>query len=288
MSTKIESAIFKLDEQSKDEIIFYGSLDTDLYEEKYKGKLTCINGCKARIKFTQKKNSEKFFSTWNKEGTLHEESCQYYVKYKGKLGREKLKAFYQDVEVDTEHIKDTIRRKIANLKKLNEQGDEKPNNLTTLGILESGGREVVVGIDGENAGEVSEKRIYIGSLDAELLDPSYVSTRKCVFGYINNVQIRESKSREKYAYLNLHNTRHNVSVYFPPAFYSTENNSLSKFEEFISVLESVIENGEKYQFIGVGFIEYKKKEGINIRILDKDHFVINELEYDLILGRRGV
>ena len=43
------------------------------YEAKYKGYLTCIKGCQARIKFTQrKKNDIKFFSTWNKEGNLHE------------------------------------------------------------------------------------------------------------------------------------------------------------------------------------------------------------------------
>ena len=37
------------------------------YERKYKCKLNCIKGCNARIKFTERKNNIKFFSTWNKE-----------------------------------------------------------------------------------------------------------------------------------------------------------------------------------------------------------------------------
>lgn len=285
MSTKIERAIYKSHEDSKDEIVFYKSIDTDLYNEKYKGKLTCINGCEARIKFTQRKNDIKFFSTWNKEGELHKEDCQYHVEYKGKLGRKKLKAVYEKAEVDTNHIKGTIKRKIADFKKLNEQGDEKSNKLTTLNVINSGEKEVAVGVDSMTSEGSGKKRVYIGSLDAELLDPSYVATRKCVFGKINNVHIGTSDSDEKYAYLNFDNTRHNVSVYFPPAFYKTENNALNKFEKFIEILDKAIQSETECQFIGVGFIEYKKKEGINLQILDKDYFVVNENEYDSILIR---
>ena len=43
-------------------------LDKNDYETKYKGHLTCIKGCNARIKYTERKNNVKFFSTWNKEG----------------------------------------------------------------------------------------------------------------------------------------------------------------------------------------------------------------------------
>lgn len=51
-----------------DKPIHCEDLDKNDYETKYKGHLTCIKGCKARIKYTERKNNVKFFSTWNKEG----------------------------------------------------------------------------------------------------------------------------------------------------------------------------------------------------------------------------
>ena len=56
-----------------DKPIHCEDLDKNDYETKYKGHLTCIKGCKARIKYTERKNNVKFFSTWNKEGDLHDE-----------------------------------------------------------------------------------------------------------------------------------------------------------------------------------------------------------------------
>ena len=44
---------------------YCGDLDKNDYETKYKGHLTCIKGCPAKIKFTERKNNVKFFSTWN-------------------------------------------------------------------------------------------------------------------------------------------------------------------------------------------------------------------------------
>ena len=287
MGTKIESAIFTREDDNED-IIFYESLDTDLYEEKYKNKLTCVNGCVARIKFTQRKNGIKFFSTWNREGTLHDEKCQYHVNYKNKMGRKKLKALNEDVEVDTDHIKATIRRKIKSLKELNKKGSIKEQRLTTIEVDNNGVIEVAVGVDGKSEAREKIKNVYIGSLDAEYLDPSYVETRKCVYGDIENVQIKEDKTHKKYAYLNLKNTRHDVSVYFPEAFYAKENNDISKFESFIEVLKGSIEKNSLCQFIGVGFIKYKKKSGINIVILDKDHFVVNEKNYDELLRKSNL
>lgn len=55
--------------------IYCGDLDKNDYETKYKGYLTCIKGCPAKIKFTERKNNVKFFSTWNKQGKLHNEGC---------------------------------------------------------------------------------------------------------------------------------------------------------------------------------------------------------------------
>lgn len=77
-------------ERDKKKEIYCGDLDKNDYETKYKGHLTCIKGCPAKIKFTERKNNVKFFSTWNKEGHLHKEGCPYHVDYKGKVGRKSL------------------------------------------------------------------------------------------------------------------------------------------------------------------------------------------------------
>ena len=77
MARKIMYAISNVEGDSKKKI-YCENLEKNEYEAKYKGYLTCIKGCQARIKFTQRKNDIKFFSTWNKEGNLHENSCPYH------------------------------------------------------------------------------------------------------------------------------------------------------------------------------------------------------------------
>lgn len=67
MARKIMYAISNVEGDSKKKI-YCENLEKNEYEAKYKGYLTCIKGCQARIKFTQRKNDIKFFSTWNKEG----------------------------------------------------------------------------------------------------------------------------------------------------------------------------------------------------------------------------
>lgn len=42
-------------EGDKKKNIYCGDLDKNDYETKYKGRLTCIKGCPARIKFTERK-----------------------------------------------------------------------------------------------------------------------------------------------------------------------------------------------------------------------------------------
>ena len=109
MARKIMYAISNVEGDSKKKI-YCENLEKNEYEAKYKGYLTCIKGCQARIKFTQRKNDIKFFSTWNKEGNLHEKSCPYHVDYKGKMGRKKLNAYYQSIELSEEIILRRLKR----------------------------------------------------------------------------------------------------------------------------------------------------------------------------------
>lgn len=59
MSKKIMLAISNA-EGDCGKVISCKELEKNDYETKYKGKLTCIKGCKARIKFTERKNNIKF------------------------------------------------------------------------------------------------------------------------------------------------------------------------------------------------------------------------------------
>ena len=55
MAKKIMFARSNVEGDFKKEI-YCGDLDKNDYETKYKGHLTCIKGCPARIKFTERKN----------------------------------------------------------------------------------------------------------------------------------------------------------------------------------------------------------------------------------------
>ncbi|RGS26840.1 hypothetical protein DWY02_13625, partial [Eubacterium sp. AF22-9] len=103
MKVKIEAAYYH-DNAGNKKPIEINEISKEEYEEKYKGHLTCINNCKARIRFTQKTNGTKFFSTWNHEGELHDLDCPYHVAYKGKNGRSKLKEYYHGIKIDDDII----------------------------------------------------------------------------------------------------------------------------------------------------------------------------------------
>ncbi len=285
-TTKIRWANYVIDGEIK-ATIYFDELDTDLYESKYKGNLYCVNGCEARIKFTQRKNNTKFFSTWNKEGDLHSEECEFHVKYKNKIGRMKLIAKHEAVEVKTEHILNTIKNRINSMK-----GKKKPKKGESNGtnVIQNIGVKEVNVVNEEGGHTVNgNKNVYIGSLDAEYMTEAYVDLRKCVYGKIDNVQISDGNNEETYAYFNLVNKHFKVSVHIPPAFYYSENNNILNFKEFIKVLQDNINlNDKEYIFVGVGFIRHKKGEGLNLRILNKDHFVINETSYDKILRDREI
>jgi len=277
MSTKIENAIYTNPENELEETIYYQSLDSDLYNEMYKGNLTCINGCIAKIKFTEKKNGTKFFSTWNGDGGKHDKDCQYHVIYKGKVGRKKLKALHteEETEICDQRIMETVLRKIDDLKNLYKKVDKTIKKGTKL--TSTSGEEIV------------EKREYIKSLNAQFMDFSFEDTRKCVYGIINNVQIRENDDKEKYAYLNLDNTHYNVSIYLAPAFYFEEDNDVRRFEQFIEILQNELDNNKRLIFIGVGNIQKKKdKSGLNVKVINKKHMMINETEYLKIIFDNGV
>lgn len=286
---KIEWSRYCVVEAKKEEKVFYDDLDRDLYVSKYKNHLFCISGCNARIKFTHRKDNRKFFSTWNKEGNKHNKDCPFSVVYKGTVGRKKLEEISKSATVSDEHIMNTLRNKSRNLKNKDNEVELPKGKLTTRKVINGGEDAVpVVNDDGTTGGENTSDRVNINSIDAAFITPSYLNLRRCVFGKIKNVQIRDSDG-EKYAYLNLENTKYNVSAYLPPAFYYNEDTSIEEFEKFISILKKEIENadeGIEFIIIAVGFIGEKQKEGLNVRILNPKHLLLNDMTFNEII-RQG-
>lgn len=285
---KIEWAIYTNKEDAKQKEVYYKDLDKELYEAKYKNNLTCINGCKARVKFTHRKNKVKFFSTWNGEGNKHEEGCPFNVKYKGKVGRKELRGFYEKREVNDEDIRKSLLNKINGLKRKYNGEEQNKVQSNTKNVKNLGKKNVPV--DGEEgiekgASKGQRRKHNIMSIDAKYLTTAYIDTSKCVYGIADNAQIG-NENGNTFGYINLINNGYTVSVYFPEAFYSQEDGiTLVDFQRLFRILDlEVNKNKEKnYVIVCYGKIGRKKRKGININIINEKHIFINDMSIREIL-----
>ena len=287
MARKIMYAISNVEGDSKKKI-YCENLEKNEYEAKYKGYLTSIKGCQARIKFTQRKNDIKFFSTWNKEGNLHEKSCPYHVDYKGKMGRKKLNAYYQSIELSEEIILRRLKRKMEGLLKQYSDEDiiDPPNGSMEVDVI---GEDEVAVFEGVENGYKSEylQRIYYE--DAEYISTDDIGCRKSVYGFISNVQLEEDKKKGKYAYFNLATKHSTVNIAFPEAFYSNELSSgVQEFEIYVSkVKELVQKHPNKIMVIAYGEITRKKKDknGVNVSVISPNRILVDNKTYkQLVYG----
>lgn len=287
MARKIMYAISNVEGDSKKKI-YCGNLEKNEYEAKYKGYLTCIKGCQARIKFTQRKNDIKFFSTWNKEGNLHEKSCPYHVDYKGKMGRKKLNAYYQSIELSEEIILRRLKRKMEGLLKQYSDEDiiDPPNGSMEVDVI---GEDEVAVFEGDENGKKSEYLPRIYYEDAEYISTDDIGCRKSVYGFISNVQLEEDKKKGKYAYFNLATKHSTVNIAFPEAFYSNELSSgVQEFEIYVSkVKELVQKHPNKIMVIAYGEITRKKKDknGVNVSVISPNRILVDNKTYkQLVYG----
>ena len=287
MARKIMYAISNVEGDSKKKI-YCENLEKNEYEAKYKGYLTCIKGCQARIKFTQRKNDIKFFSTWNKEGNLHEKSCPYHVDYKGKMGRKKLNAYYQSIELSEEIILRRLKRKMEGLLKQYSDEDiiDPPNGSMEVDVI---GEDEVAVFEGDENGKKSEYLPRIYYEDAEYISTDDIGCRKSVYGFISNVQLEEDKKKGKYAYCNLATKHSTVNIAFPEAFYSNELSSgVQEFEIYVSkVKELVQKHPNKIMVIAYGEITRKKKDknGVNVSVISPNRILVDNKTYkQLVYG----
>ena len=287
MARKIMYAISNVEGDSKKKI-YCENLEKNEYEAKYKGYLTCIKGCQARIKFTQRKNDIKFFSTWNKEGNLHEKSCPYHVDYKCKMGRKKLNAYYQSIELSEEIILRRLKRKMEGLLKQYSDEDiiDPPNGSMEVDVI---GEDEVAVFEGDENGKKSEYLPRIYYEDAEYISTDDIGCRKSVYGFISNVQLEEDKKKGKYAYFNLATKHSTVNIAFPEAFYSNELSSgVQEFEIYVSkVKELVQKHPNKIMVIAYGEITRKKKDknGVNVSVISPNRILVDNKTYkQLVYG----
>lgn len=287
MARKIMYAISNVEGDSKKKI-YCENLEKNEYEAKYKGYLTCIKGCQARIKFTQRKNDIKFFSTWNKEGNLHEKSCPYHVDYKGKMGRKKLNAYYESIELSEEIILRRLKRKMEGLLKQYSDEDiiDPPNGSMEVDVI---GEDEVAVFEGDENGKKSEYLPRIYYEDAEYISTDDIGCRKSVYGFISNVQLEEDKKKGKYAYFNLATKHSTVNIAFPEAFYSNELSSgVQEFEIYVSkVKELVQKHPNKIMVIAYGEITRKKKDknGVNVSVISPNRILVDNKTYkQLVYG----
>lgn len=287
---KMEWALYTNPQSSVKESIYYEDVDRVEYESKYRNNITCINGCDAKVKFTHRKNNVKFFSTWNGEGNKHNEGCPFHVIYKGKLGRLRLKSYYEKRELNDNDIKITLLNKIRGLKRKYNGEDENKIQTSTKNIEDTG--ELLVpeddteAISTDNLHNKDRRMHNIMSIDARHLSMTYVGTRKCVYGIASNVQI-ENRNGGYFAYINLDNNGYSVSTYFPMAFYSQETGvTLDDFKRLFKILNIEINDKPKRKIVIVcyGEIKRKAKKGININIINEKHIYINDMSIRQILS----
>ena len=149
------------------------NIDKEDYNGKYRGNLTCIEGCKARIKFTYKKNGKKILSTWNKEGAKHNINCPYHINYNNAINRKKLIEEEKKIKPNDIQIQNSLKRKLKNLLLEFSESDIPVGNNSSNKVNNSGVSKViskVESIDGGNDREASKRISY---MEAETINMSY-------------------------------------------------------------------------------------------------------------------
>lgn len=286
MQKKILYAKSKIKEE-KGKIIKCIDLDKLEYNTKYRQHLKCINGCDVRIKFTERTDNVKFFSTWNKEGHLHDIGCPYHVEYKNKAGRKKLNAFYKSIELDDDTIYSRLKAKYIKLHNEYNDSDIEHPAKGSLDIENAGEGFVDVSVYNPDGGEHGNGT-NIRYADAKYITIDDIGRIISVYGEINNAHIDKNRDGSKYAYLNLYAEDISVHILFTEAFYSHElSNGIEELERFIKKINDIIEKSKKpVEVIAFGEITPKKKreKGVNITVISPKRILINNMSYNEILN----
>lgn len=215
---------------------------------------------------------------------MHDEGCPYYVDYKGKKGRAKLKAFYEGIQLTDDDILQRLQWKMERLLKKHDENEIAHPQNGSAKIISAGDGTVDVSIEDEN-GEKNGKAPNLKHEDANFITKDDEGCMKSVFGFIDNVQLVTEKAGTTYAYFNLKTSHSIVNIYFPEAFYRNEDaNGVEEFKNFINQVKSMVEKKPSdVLVIAYGDIGVKKKMGVNVNITAPKRILVDNKTYFTIL-----
>lgn len=262
------------------------NIDKEDYKVKFRGKLTCIEGCNARIKFTNKINGEKFLSTWNKEGNKHNKNCPYHINYNNVINRKKLIEEEIKVKPNDIQIQNSLKRKMRNLLlEFNESDIPKENTSTNeandIGVEKAASRSA--DNDGVTDREASKRIRY---MEAETINMAYNELWRGVVGQVDNVQIGMT-DEVVWGYINLKNKYNRTNVYFPEAYYEGNEFKANELKRTLNIIKEKLDNSLSDIIVTCyGEIKLKKntKNDYNINIINPMHILVNGMTMNEILN----
>lgn len=262
------------------------NIDREDYNIKYRGKLTCIEGCEARIKFTSKKNGEKFLSTWNKEGAKHNLNCPYHINYNNVINRKKLIAEEMKIKPNDIQIQNSLKRKIKNLLLEFDESDIPKENTSTNKVNDIGVEKVISKVNGNDGISDKEASKRIRYMEAETINMAYNELWRGVVGKADNVQIG-SIDGVLFGYINLENQYNRTNVYFPEAYYEGNEFKANELKKTLNIIKESCNNKLNDIIIACyGEIKLKKntKNDYNINIINPMHILVNGMTMNEILN----
>ncbi|BCZ49304.1 hypothetical protein psyc5s11_53710 [Clostridium gelidum] len=255
------------------------NIEKEDYEAIYKGKLSCIEGCEARIKFTQRINGKKFLSTWNKEGEKHNpDNCPYHINYKGIIGRKNLIEKQEKVKFSEEQVMESLKRKIRNLQ-IEFNGEDLPKDKANTNRVKNTGEGEEVSITDDESGlnGTGASKGRITYIQAETINGVYHRHYRGVVGEVDNIQYGYTNG-EFWAYINLKNRYNRTNVYFPESYYEGNEFRLDELKRVLDILKIKKEKNSEKIVIGC-YGQIKLKEGtlndFNINIINPKHIIVN-------------
>ncbi|HYF82634.1 MAG TPA: hypothetical protein VEB00_06365 [Clostridia bacterium] len=274
MATKIAYALYKTDTEERN--IYYEDLDQDDYDTKYKYNLFCITpGCEAHIKFTERTDGKKFFSTWNKEGSAHKDDCPLFVVYKGSVTRNSVYGSYVNVDISEDRILESLKRKSKDLNtdhsKVNTNSKKKTTRKVKKGgIKTAAGYRYLPGAD--NVLDDKKQRFRLNSIDANYAS-AFLGQNKMLYGIIESAKFINDG---QYGFINLKVEDKDTYLYLPQAFYA-ERTNVDDVRRFISIINNEIKK-RTLNFLCVGLIE-DKNDRVRITVTNPYFVYINDKSY---------
>ncbi|QJD85981.1 hypothetical protein [Cohnella herbarum] len=269
------------------EEVYYEQLDDTLYQSQYVDHLFCTTeNCEAEIKFTERKDGVKFFSTKNGQGTKHLLDCPYYLNYDGEVPRKKLIGVPVDGSVSDDWILNTLLSKSRSLKNKNKPPKVRKKPGSSKRVINTGEENVPVPVDGGVTGTDNiVDNIRFGTINSNFVTKDFLGQRRRIVGTAIEAEYIDNGSDDEFGVIRLQNDNIHINAYFPPAFYADPRvTTKTALETYINLIKQEIVKGKQITIICLGLLEEDRRgNGININIINFKHIIANEDKYYKII-----